>query len=67
MSREDLIRALRRYCRKRNLHFELDTRRGKGAHYLVVVGDRRTILQSNMSAHVIRLVLKQLDVNHEDL
>jgi hypothetical protein len=67
MNRDDLIRALRRYCRKRNLRFELDTRRGKGAHYLVVVGDRRTILQSNMSAHIIRLALKQLNVNHEDL
>jgi hypothetical protein len=67
MNREDLIRALRRYCRKRGMAFALDTKRGKGAHYLVVVGDRRTTLQSNMSAHIVRLALKQLNVRPEDL
>lgn len=67
MNREDLIRALRKYARKRDLRFELDTKRGKGAHYLVTVGDRRTTLQSNMSAHIIRLALKQLGIDPEDL
>ena len=67
MNREDLIRALRRYSRKRGLHFELDTKRGKGAHYLVTVGERRTTLQSSMSAHVIRLALKQLGIEPEEL
>jgi hypothetical protein len=67
MNREDLIRALRKYCRKRGLSFELDVRRGKGAHYLVTVGERRTTLQSSMSAHIIRLALKQLDIDPQDL
>ena len=67
MNREDLIRALRKYCRKNGIRFELDTKRGKGAHYLVIVGDRRTTLQSNMSAHIIRLALKQLGISPEDL
>jgi hypothetical protein len=67
MNREDLIRALRKYCRKRGLAFEIDTKRGKGAHYLITVGDRRTTLQSQMNAHIIRLALKQLAVNYEDL
>ncbi len=31
MNREDLIRALRKYALKRDLRFELDTKRGKGA------------------------------------
>lgn len=67
MNREDLIRALRRYARKRDLRFELDTKRGKGAHYMIIVGDHRTTLQANMSAHIIRLALKQLGVDPEDL
>jgi hypothetical protein len=67
VNREDLIRALRKYCRKNDIRFELDVKRGKGAHYLVTVGDRRTTLQSNMSALIIRLALKQLGISPEDL
>jgi hypothetical protein len=67
LNRDGLIRALRRYCRRRGLAFEVDARRGKGAHYLVTVGDRRTTLQSNMNEHIIRLALKQLGVSYEDL
>jgi hypothetical protein len=67
VNREDLIRALRKYCRKRGVAFDLDTKRGNGAHYLIAVGDRRTTLQSKMSAHTIRLALKQLSVDPSDL
>lgn len=67
MNRDDLIRALRRYCRKRDVFFEVETRRGKGGHYLVAVGDRRTTVQSSLDPNKIRTILKQLGVDPADL
>jgi hypothetical protein len=67
MSRDQLIRALRKYARKRNIRFELDKTKGKGSHYLVFVGDKFTTLQHEMTPGRIERVLKQLDVSPADL
>ena len=63
MNREQLIRALRRYARKRNIRFDLLKDRGKGGHYLVEVGSKRTILQSTLSPGKVERALKQLDID----
>lgn len=49
MNREQLIRALRRYARKRNIPFQVDTKKGNGSHYIVEVGSERTTLQSDLN------------------
>lgn len=67
MNRDDLIRALRRYCRKRDIPFEVETRRGKGGHWLVTVGSTRTTVQSSLDPNKIRTILKQLGVDPADL
>ncbi len=67
MNCEQLIRALRKYARKRNIHFELVKDRGKGGHYLVAVGSKRTILQSTLSPGKVERALKQLEIDIGDV
>jgi hypothetical protein len=67
LNRDDLIRALRKYCRRRDLPFLVDAKRGNGSHYLVSVGDKRTTVQSYLDPHKIRTILKQLGVDPADL
>ena len=67
MKRDDLIRAIRRYCRTRGLRFEVDERTGNGSHYKVKAGERRTIVQYKLNPHIFRMILKQLDIDPADL
>ncbi len=63
MTREALIRELRALARQRNLHFEVFTDRGKGSHYRVRLGDRRTTIQSGeLSPLMVRTIRKQLGI-----
>lgn len=63
MTREALLRELRAYARERNLTFEIDTRLGKGSHYRVRLGDRRTIIQSGELGPLhVRTIKRQLGV-----
>ncbi|RYE43624.1 MAG: hypothetical protein EOP24_27755 [Hyphomicrobiales bacterium] len=67
MNRDQLIRALKAYCRKRELHFLEDRKKGKGSHYRVEVGDKWTTVQSDLNPGKIRTILKQLGVDPADL
>lgn len=67
MTRQQLIQKLRKYCRKRKLAFEVDTRKGKGSHYTVTVGDKSSILQSDLNPGRITRFLNQVDVDPADL
>lgn len=46
MKREALIRELRRMAGKAGLEFAVVPNHGKGSHYLVQFGSKRTIIQS---------------------
>jgi hypothetical protein len=67
MNREQLIRALRRYARKRGLVFVLDTKKGRGSHYWVQVGSESTIVQDKLNPARIERILKQLKLSAGDL
>jgi len=68
VTREQLIQAVRRYARKRSLPFEVDTKRGKGAHYRVRLGDRVTTVQSGeLSPFHVERICKQLGIDPADL
>jgi mRNA interferase HicA len=67
MNRDQLIRALRKYARNHGLLWDLDTRKGKGSHYWVQVGDRFTTVQSDLNPGRIERILKQLKVDRADL
>ena len=63
MTREALLRELRAYARARNLKLEIDTKLGKGSHYRVTLGDRRTIIQSGELGPLhVRTIKRQLGV-----
>jgi hypothetical protein len=68
LKRDDLIRSLRRYARKRGFPFDLDKTGGKGGHYRLRVGDRITTVQSGELTpfHVTR-ICKQLAIDPADI
>ena len=63
MTQDGLIRALRKYARKRELFFDVDTNKGKGSHYVVTLGQRFTTVQNHLNPGRIERVLKQLGVD----
>ena len=63
MNREQLIRVLRRYARKRGIAFKVDNKKGNGSHYVVEVGSERTTLQSDLNPGRIERILKQLKID----
>lgn len=63
MNRDQLIRALRRYARKRELTFDVDRTKGKGSHYIVTVGSLKTTLQDKLTPGRVERILKQLGID----
>jgi predicted RNA binding protein YcfA (HicA-like mRNA interferase family) len=47
--------------------FSVDTKRGKGAHFRVRLGDRITTVQSDLNPGRIERILKQLNIAPADL
>jgi len=63
MKREQLFSALRHWCRKNRIGFDVDTVGGKGSHVKVRIGDRATIVKAgDLSPVYVEVVLKQLGV-----
>jgi hypothetical protein len=63
MTRESLLRELRAYARAHKLAFDVDTKLGKGSHYRVTLGDRRTIIQSGELGPLhVRTIKRQLGI-----
>ncbi len=67
MNRNQLIQRLRKYARKNKLHFEVDTKKGKGSHYTVTVGEKWTMVQSDLTPGRIERLLKQLELDPADI
>jgi hypothetical protein len=64
MTREQLIQALRRNARKNKINFQVDTKKGKGSHYRVRLGERVTTVQSgDLSPFQVRRICEQLGVD----
>jgi len=67
VNRDGLVRALRKYARKHNLAFDLDTKKGRGSHYRLRVGDRVTTVQKDLNPGRIERIPKQLGIRRADL
>jgi hypothetical protein len=64
MTREALIRELRKWARKNDVHFEVIEDRGKGAHCRVELGSRNTIIKSGeLRPGYVALIKRQLGVD----
>ena len=67
MNRDQLIRAIRKLANKRNIHFELDSKKGKGSHYRVEYGAKWTTVQHDLNPGRIQRILRQLDIDPADI
>jgi len=67
MNRDQLVRTLRKYAKARDIPFKVETKRGKGSHYRVRVGEKITTIQKDLNPGRIERILKQLNVNLADL
>jgi hypothetical protein len=61
--RDDFLRELRTLARKKGLLLVIDVRKGKGSHYEVRLGNRRTIVPFNIGRNLRRSILKDLDLD----
>jgi hypothetical protein len=63
MTREALLRELRKTARTLGLEFEVVANRGKGSHYRVRLGNRMTTIKSGeLKPGYVRLIKQQLGV-----
>jgi hypothetical protein len=63
MKREALIRELRKLARQQGKRFEVVQDRGKGSHYQVYFGDRKTTIKSGeLRPGYVRLIKVQLGI-----
>jgi len=67
VNRDQLVRALRRYCRKRGISIAVDKKKGNGSHYRITVADRISTLQMDLNPGRIERFLKQLGIDPADL
>lgn len=67
MKREQLLSAIRKWCRKNNVAFRASAIGGKGSHMRVYVGSDRvtTVKSGDLSPIYVGLVLKQLGIPGE--
>ena len=64
MTREALIRELRKWARKKRVHFAVIPDKGKGSHYRVEVGDKFTTIKSGeLKPAYVALIKRQLGVD----
>ncbi|PLX36960.1 MAG: hypothetical protein C0605_07780 [Hyphomicrobiales bacterium] len=61
MTREQLIKTLKKEARKAGVRFEIDTKKGKGSHYRVKYGNRVSTIQSGeLSPLHVKTIRRQL-------
>jgi len=65
----EFIRRARRYSRRHGLEFQYDSRRGKGSHGRIFLGERLTAIKSankTIGIGLLQKMLKDLDINPKD-
>ena len=64
MTRDALIRELRKLARKRNVDFHITPSKGKGSHYRVHFDDKFTTVKSGeLKPGYVNLIKKQLGID----
>jgi len=71
MTRDELIRRLRRLARRRRVAFEVARDRGKGDHWLVQFGPRRQPVPGakgrDLASGTLHSILRNLGLSERDL
>ena len=64
MTRDALLRELRRWAKKNGFHFRVIEDKGKGSHYRVELGTRKTTIKSGeLRPGYVALIKRQLGVD----
>ncbi|MBX3578502.1 MAG: type II toxin-antitoxin system HicA family toxin [Rhizobiaceae bacterium] len=64
MTRDTLLRELRKLARKQGVRFDVEESRGKGSHYRVHYGDRFTTVKSGeLKPGYVKLIRQQLGID----
>ena len=67
MNGREFIRRVRRYARKTGQSFTIDSRRGRGSHEIVYLGNRRTVVKhSEIGPSLLASMLKDLEIDRRD-
>ncbi len=67
MNGREFIRRARRYARRTAQDFRLDTRRGKGSHTVLYLGNRlTTVPQKEIGRGLLASMLRDLKVDRGD-
>ena len=67
MNGREFTRRARRYARRTGQSFYLNTRRGKGSHVTVYIGELKTSVQhGEIRKGTLSRMLKDLDINKEN-
>ena len=60
MHRREFLKTLRKEAKERDLEFEIDRKKGKGSHYMVRIGNRKTTVPKRLTPTLARMTRKQL-------
>ncbi|MXZ47548.1 MAG: type II toxin-antitoxin system HicA family toxin [Chloroflexi bacterium] len=68
MNDRELVRRLRRYARRREVNFEYSSRRGKGSHGRIRLGEYwTTVPRGEIPTGTLAAMLRDLRVDRRDL
>lgn len=71
MTRDELIRRLRRLARSRNLALEVDREHGKGSHWVITLGGRKQVVpqsgRGDIPPGTLGSILRGLGLARRDL
>jgi hypothetical protein len=70
MNRNELVARIKRYAKARRLQMELVTRKGKGSHARLYVGDRFTTIKDRkkeIGPGLLAKMLRDLEIDPDEL
>ena len=70
MNGNELIKILRKVARERGLVLRLDRKRGKGSHFTLYLGDKRTIMKDRrkeIGPGLLKKTLTNLGLAQKDI
>ncbi|NJN23717.1 MAG: type II toxin-antitoxin system HicA family toxin [Acaryochloridaceae cyanobacterium RL_2_7] len=70
MTGKELIKLLKKLAKQRQLQIRYENKRGKGSHITLYLGDRYAVipdLKKELKTGTLNAILKQLDVDKQDL
>ncbi len=70
MTGKELIKLLKKFAKSRQIELRYETKRGKGSHITLYLGDRFAVipdLKKELKNGTLNAILKQLDVEKQDL